>query len=167
MFYSSETSLALILKILAIIICVLSVFEHRSQILVSLSADCMYLNNSDCVFYISKLLKTSRPKSHQQPIWFKAYPYNVSLRVVGVFWLYHDKTAAPRYDINSMVFISYVPPHKPVPSKTLTGWVSDLLQKAGIHIKTFISHSLRSTSTSDVFSSGLSLTEIANVAGQM
>ena len=113
----------------------------------------MYLNNSGCVFYISKLLKTSRPKSHQQPIEFKAYPHDVSLCVVALIKLYLDKTAELRRDVNSMFFISYASPHKPVSSRTLARWVSDILHKAGINTKTFKTHSLRSASTSNAFSS--------------
>ena len=156
---SSETSLELTSKILATMMCLLS--GQRSQTLASLSTDCMYLNNSGCVFYISKLLKTSRPKSHQQPIEFKAYPHDVSLCVVALIKLYLDKTAALRHDQNSMFFIRYAPPDKPVSSRTLARWVSDILHKAGIHTKAFNSHSLRSASTSNAFSSGISLNEIA------
>ena len=114
-------------------------------------------------FCASKLLKTLSPKSHQQPIEFKAYPHEVSLCAVALIKLYLDKTAALRRDVNSIFFISYAPPHKPVSSKTLASWVSDVLQKAGIQ-KAGI-HSLRSASTSDVYSGGLSLTEIAKAAG--
>ena len=142
--------------------CLLS--GQRSQTLFSLSLDCMYLNNSGCVFYISKLLKTSRPKSHQQPTEFKPYPHDVSLCVVALIKLYLDKTAALRHDVNSMFFISYAPPHKPVLSRTLARWVSDILHKACIHTKAFKSHSLHSASTSNAFIGGLSLTEIAKAA---
>ena len=109
----------------------------------------MHLDNSGCVFYISKLLKTSRPKSHQQPIEFKGYPHDVSLCVVALIKLYLDKTAALRHDVNSMLFISYASPLKPESSRTLAKWVSDISHKAGIHAKTFKSHSLRSASTSN------------------
>ena len=143
--------------------CLLS--GKRSKTLVSLSTDCMYLNNSGCVFYISKLLKTSRPKSHQQPVEFTAYPHDVSLCVVALIKLYLDKTAAPRHDVNSMFFIIYATPHKPMSSRTLARWVSDILHKVGVHTKTFKSHSLRSALTSKAFSDGLSLAEIAKAAG--
>ena len=79
----------------------------------------MHHNNSGCAFYISKLLKTSHPKSHQQSIEFKAYPHNVSLCIVALIKLYLDKTAALWHDVNSLFFISYAPQHKPVSSKTL------------------------------------------------
>ena len=160
-FIFSETSLELTSKILAAMMCLLS--RQRSQTF--LSAVCVYLNNSGCGFYISKLLKISPPKSHQQPIEFKAHPHDVSLYVVALIKLYLDKTAALRYHVNFAIFISYAPPHKPVSSRTLARWVSDILRKAGIHTKTFKTHSLRSTSTSNAFSGGLSLREIAKVAG--
>ena len=64
-----------------------------------------------------------------------------------------------------MFFISYAPPHKPVSSRTLARRVSDILHKAGIHTKTFKSHSLRSALTSNACSGGLSLNEIAKAAG--
>ena len=114
---SSETSLELTSKILATMVCLLS--RQISQTLVTLSTDCMYQNNSGCVFYISKLLKISRPKSYQQPIECKAYPYDVSLCVVAMIMLHLDKTATLRHDVSSMFFISYAPPHKPVSSRTL------------------------------------------------
>ena len=101
--------------------CLLS--GQGSQTSISLSTDCMYLNNSGRVFYISKLLKTSLPKSHQQLTEFKAYPHDVSLCVVALFKLHLDKTGVLRHDVNSMLFISYPSPHKPVSSKTLARWV--------------------------------------------
>ena len=79
--------------------------------------------------------------------------------------LYLDKTAVLRPDINFLFFSNYAPPHKPVSLRTLARWVSDILQKAVIHTKTFKIHSLRSASTSNAFSGGLSLREIAKAAG--
>ena len=148
---------------MATIVCLLS--GQRSQTLAALPTDCMYFNNSGCVFYISKLLKTPRPKSYQQPIEFKAYPHDVFLCVVALIKLYLDKTTALRHDVNSIFFISYAPPHKSVPSKTLASWVLEILHKAGIHKKTFKSHSLCSASTSKAFSGDLPLNEIAKTAG--
>ena len=102
---------------------------QRSQNLAYLATDCMHLNKSGCVFNMSKVLKTSRPKSHQKLIEFKAYLHDVSLCVVALIKLYLDKTAALRHDVNSMFFISYATPHKPVSLRTLARWVSDILHK--------------------------------------
>ena len=89
----------------------------------------------------------------------------MSLCVVALIKLYLDKTAALRHDVNSMLFINYVPPLKPESSRILARWVSDISHKAGIHAKTFKSHSLRSASTSNAFSGGLTLNEIAKASG--
>ena len=92
---------------------------------------------------------------------FMMFPHMIKLLIK----LYLDKTVALRHDVNSMFFIRYAPPHKPVSSRTLARWVSDILHKAGIHTKTFKIHSLRSASTSHAFSGGLSLTKLAKAAG--
>ena len=47
---------------------------------------------------------------------------------------------------------------------TLGRWVSDILHKAGIHTKTSKTCSLRSSSTSNALSGGISLTEIEKTA---
>ena len=49
--------------------------------------------------------------------------------------------------------------------RTLARWVSNILQKAGIHTKTFTANSDHSVSTSTAFSVGLSFTEIEMAAG--
>ena len=85
----------------------------------SLYTDCMYLNNFGCVFYILKLSKTLRRKSHEQPIEFKAYPHDASLCEVALIKLYLNKTTALRHDVDSMFLISYAAPQKPVSSRIM------------------------------------------------
>ena len=123
---SSETTLELTSKILATMMRLL--IGQRFGLFIQIVCTSI---NSGCVFYISKLLKTLHPKSHQQPIEFKVYLHDVSPCVI-LIKLYLDKTAALRHDVNSMLFISYAPPHHPVYSRTLTRLVSDILHKAGI-----------------------------------
>ena len=127
--------------------CLLS--GHRPQ-LQSLYPQIVCTSIIQGVSYISRLLKTSRPKSHQQVIEINAHPHDVSLCAVALIKLYLDKTATLRHDVNS-VFFSFTSPCKPVSSRTLARWVSDILYKAGIHTKTFKAHSLRTTSTSNAF----------------
>ena len=64
--------------------------------------------------------------SQQQPVKFKAYQHDISLRVDALIKLYFDKTVALRHDIDFMFS-----------SRTLVRWVSDILHK------TFISNHLR------------------------
>ena len=113
---------------------------RRSPALVYLSPDCVYFYNSRCVFYISKLLKASHPKSHQHPAKSKAYA-------------------------RGYVFISHTPPPKPVSSITLSRWGLDILDKAGVHTKTFKTHSLHWEFTSNAISGGLFFKKIPKAAG--
>ena len=65
------------------------------------------------------------------------------------------------HDVNSMFFIIDGSLHKPVSLRKLASWASDTLHMAGIHTKIFKTHSLFSASTSNAFSGGLSIKEIA------
>lgn len=75
-----------------------------------------------------------------------------------------DKVAPLRDDVNSIFLIIYHHRHKPVPSRTLARWVSDILRKAGIHTKTSKTYSLRFASISNALGGGISLTEIEKTA---
>ena len=121
----SNETLELALKILETMMCHLS--GQRPQTLASLSTGCVYLNNSGCVFHISKLLKTSCPNSHKQPVEFNAYSYDFSLCVAALIKSHLDKTAASRHDMNSMLLLAMLSHKKTLLSKTFARWVSDVL----------------------------------------
>ena len=154
----SNETLELALKILETMMCHLS--GQRPQTLASLSTGCVYLNNSGCVFHISKLLKTSCPNSHQQPVEFNAYSYDFSLCVAALIKSHLDKTAASRHDMNSMLLLAMLSHKKNIIIKNIC--------KVGIRCFTLgrcsnqtIQHSAL---ISNAFSRGLPLTEIEKVA---
>ena len=60
----------------------------------------------------------------------------------------------------SQLLLSFVNPHKPVVSTTFSGWLKNVLKKAGIDISTFKTHSTRSASTSKADLSGAPIEEI-------
>ena len=129
--------------------------------------DTMYIDEHRSIFYISKLLKSTRPGFHQHPLEFIAYPTDTLpyLCVVRLIRLYLSKTSTLRKKDDSSFFISYVAPHKPVSPKTIARWVVETLEKSGINTTTFKAHSTRAASTSSARCKGLSLTEIAKAAG--
>ena len=45
------------------------------------------------------------------------------------------------------LLLSFVKPHNPVHSSTISGWIKNILREAGIDIKIFKGHSTLSTST--------------------
>ena len=125
----------------------------------------MHLDDSRAIFYIPSLLKQSRPGYHQKPLEFKAYPQETKLCPVMMLQKYITYTKKTRV-VNSYtkLFLSYGKPFKPVGSTTIARWVTDILEKCGIDIKTFSAHSTRSASTSKA-KHYLSLSEISNAAG--
>ena len=150
---SDETSLEICTEALATLMCLVS--GQRSQTLSSLKMDTMYTDEHRSIFYISKLLKSTRPGFQQHPLEFVAYPIRLYLR----------KTSTLRKKDDSSFFISYVAPHKPVSPKTIARWVVETLEKSGINTTTLKAHSTRAASTSSAPCKGLSLTEIAKAAG--
>ena len=150
---SDETSLEICTKALATLMCLVS--GQRSQTLSSLKMDTMYIDEHRSIFYISKLLKSTRPGFQQHPLEFVAYSIRLYLR----------KTSTLRKKDDSSFFISYVAPHKPVSPKTIARWVVETLEKSGINTTTLKAHSTRAASTSSARCKGLSLTEIAKAAG--
>ena len=111
--------------------CLLS--RKRSQTLISLSIDCMNLNNSGCILLQIKVIKSFTSKISSAANKFEAYPHDVSLCVVALIKLYLDKTAALRHDVDSMFFISYAPQEHWLASRKLARRVPDILLKTGIH----------------------------------
>ena len=58
------------------------------------------------------------------------------------------------------LLLSYVNPHQPVVSSTVSGWILKTLALAGIDTATFKGHSTRSASTSKACAQGVSIKEI-------
>ena len=56
----------------------------------------------------------------------------------------------------SQLLLSFVKPHNPVVSSTISGCIKNVLREAGIHAKVFKGHSTRSASTSKAGLTGLS-----------
>ena len=132
--------------------CLLS--GQRSQTLSSLK---MCIDEHRSIFYISKLLKSTRPGFHQHPLEFVAYPTDKCLCVVRLIRLYLRKISTLRKKDESSFFISYVAPHKPVSPKIIARWLVETLEKSGINTTTFKAHSTRAASTSSARCKGLSL----------
>ena len=150
-------------KILATIVCLLN--GQRLQTLSLLQTNSMYIHDSRVIFYISKLIKASRPNFHQKPLEFLAYPSEKAICVVRTIQLYLDKTANLRDKNMYFFFISYVAPYAPVTPKAIACWVVETLGKTGINAKTFKARATRSASTSTAYNKGLSLSKIDKTAG--
>ena len=62
------------------------------------------------------------------------------------------------------MFIPYVKPHKEITTATLVRWIKEVLKLSGIDVTLFKAHSVRSASTSALYSRGANLSEILQMA---
>ena len=66
---------------------------------------------------------------------------------------------------HSKLLLSYIQPFKPVSKDTISRWIKQVLEAAGIDIKKYSAHSKRAASTSSCKAKGLNLAEIMKSAG--
>ena len=126
----------------------------------------MYKNRSCCTFYVSSLMKQSRPNYSVPPLEFLAFPHNLDTCVEEYINNYLEKTKEFRPDLHKAgLFLNHANPHKTIKSRSISRYVCKLLEMAGIDIKTFTAHSTRGASTSAATLKGLSLDEINRAAG--
>ena len=109
-------------------------------------------------FQVVDLLKHSTPRHKQQPISFPCYPY----KTISHYLTIQNTLQAPTID---NVFHCHRKPYGPASSDTLSRWVKDTLQLAGIDTGRFTAHSCRAASTSKADSKGIPLKHIL-MAGQ-
>ena len=62
------------------------------------------------------------------------------------------------------LFVSFVPPHRRVHSKTLSRWMRDILAAGGVDTNTWAPHSVRAAGAASLRSSGQSLYSICKRA---
>jgi len=149
---------------LATLMCLLS--GQRAQTLGSLRLEFMHLDTDQCIFYISSLMKQSRPTFHPEPLKFLSFPDNTNICVVECINDYLERTRGLREEMESGgLFISYASPYKTIKSRSISRYVCKFLELAGIDTKTFTGHSTRSAATSAAAEKGLSLSEINKAAG--
>ena len=77
---------------------------------------------------------------------------------------YLQRTKQSRED-HSQLLISCVKPFKPMSKDTISRWVKQVLESAGIDVKKYSAHSSRAASTSSCKAKGLSLAVIVQSVG--
>ena len=109
-------------------------------------------------------LKQTKPGRHLEPIDLFAYPNDKKLCVVEHLKEYLHRTEQLR-EGHSQLLLSYVKPFKPVSKDTISRWIKQVLEAAGIDIMKYSAHSSRAASTSSCKAKGLNLAEIMKSAG--
>ena len=67
-------------------------------------------------------------------------------------------------DFVSKLFISYIEPHKPISTDTLSRWIKLVLASAGIDTSVFKAHNVRGAATSQAYAKGVPIAEILRAA---
>ena len=62
------------------------------------------------------------------------------------------------------LLLSYIRPHKPISSETLSRWVVAFLSEAGMNTSIFKAHSVRGAASPAAFNAGVSLKDILSLA---
>ena len=165
---NSGLLLEMLTKKLTTLLCLLS--GQRSQSILYLFPDHMVMDSDWASFYIPKLLKTTAPTFHQDPLKFVALPPNRRVCIIDCLKSYIHRTEGIRENIQLegeklSLILSYAYPHRPVQSATLARYVKDFLGMAGIDLKVFTAHSTRAASSSKANNLGMSLKDISKAGG--
>ena len=137
---------------------------QRRQTLHALDITTMDLTSEKCTFVLNSLLKTSRPGKHLAPIELQAYKLDKQLCPVAHITEYIKRTAGLRGNHHKF-FISYQKPHQEISGDTISRWLKNTLELAGVNTTKFGAHSTRAASTSAAKAMNMPIDIIMHSAG--
>ena len=129
-----------------------------------LSISYMHITNSCVKFKVYDKVKQTRPGHHVQDLCFKAYAPDRRLCIVTYLKHYLDLTESLRKE-HTQLLISFSKPHKPVTRDTISRWLKNVLDAAGIDTSVFTAYSIRSASTSAAKAKGASMDQVLSAGG--
>ena len=137
---------------------------QRDQTIKCLNLDYIQISSDNELLFVPETLKTTSPGHHLPPIELKTFK-DSELCVIAHLKQNIKMTARFRNTGTKQLLLSFVQPHKPISTKTLSRWCVTVMKESGINVIISGSHSTRSASTSKCRISGLSFKEIAKPAG--
>ena len=153
------------LTLKTVMLCALS-SAQREQTLCALDLNCMRETLDGFSFVIAERLKTSKP-GKSVTLKFDCLP-DKTLCTKCTLAAYISRTKALRgngsNDFVSKLFISYIKPHKPISTDTLSRWIKLVLASAGIDTSVFKTHSVRGAATSHAYAKSVPTAEISRAA---
>ena len=138
---------------LAILLCLTT--GQRDQTIKCLNLDCIKISSDKVVLFVPETLKTTRPGHHLPPIELKTFK-DCELCVVAHLKQYMKMRASFRNASTNQLLLSFVQPHKPVSTSTLSRWCVTVMKEPGVNVNIFGSHLTRSASVSKCKIWGLS-----------
>lgn len=115
--------------------------------------------------FVPDLVKTSGPKSLQPCLDLPYFVDDPRLCVASILKIYLDMTGPLRQPQSNKLFLTYRKPYVPVGKQTLSRWIKEILQAAGVKSDVFKPHSVRHASTSAAVRKGLSMDVVRKSAG--
>ncbi|KAJ8039854.1 hypothetical protein HOLleu_13988 [Holothuria leucospilota] len=136
---------------------------QRMQTIHLLKIDQLKLCQSSASFYITGLVKQSRPGNHQITVKLQGYPQDERICVMNTLHTYLERTA-PLRGSEKQLFISYRKPYLKVSKDTLARWVKTVLVSAGIDGQ-FKAHSTRAAAASAAEMKNVPVSDVLDMAG--
>ena len=129
----------------------------RASDLHLLSIDHMLVSEGEVKFQVDGLSKTRKSGPPREVV----YPQFNDERICPVYMLkaYIKRTGKTRGGCNAL-FISCKKPHKQVATSTLSRWMKNMLEEAGIDTRVFKGHSVRTAAASAAHKAGASIKDI-------
>ena len=112
------------------------------------------------MFTFGKLHKSWRKRKSLPSLKVYSSKKDTKLCVVATLEQNLKRTKFWRRKDKSQLLLSFVKPHSPMVSSTISGWIENVLREAGIDTKIFKGHSTYSASTSKAGLAGFSVTDI-------
>ena len=122
-------------KKLCTLLCSLN--NQRCQAIPSLDLNFNDHSSEKFTFAINKVMETTKPGKHEQPIEYYSYQENEKLCVVNCLREYKRWTELIRENVKgqpTQLILSYAYPHKPVMSTIIARYVKLFLGQAGIDL---------------------------------
>ena len=116
------------------------------------------------MYTFGKLHKAWRKGKSPPSLKVYSFEEDTKFCVIATLEQYLKRTKVWRGKDKSQLLLSFVKPHNPVVSSTISGWIKNVLREAGVDTKIFRGHSTRSASTSKAGLAGLSVTVISNTS---
>lgn len=113
---------------------------------------------------LTDVLKTTKLKNPNPIIILPPYP-DSNLCPVTCLKLYIDKTASVRKPEHNQLLISFVRPHGPISSQTVSRWLCSVLKLANINVNEFKAHSYRHAATSTAADRGVNVDVLMKSVG--
>ena len=146
-------------------LCALILLEsaQRVQTIHLIKLENIEMKENLCTIWITDLVKQSRPGYDLPPLILKENVKNPKLCTLSCLKCYLNKTENLRTNTRGQLILCHGAPHGPASSDTISRWLKEILNDAGI--KEFSSHSFRSASSSDMNRKGMTLHSILKTAG--